>query len=74
MPYARLSGQVTKVKLKDHYVYDSFGYRAMVGYTDAEVTIRLDGGQVIKLTCLPEDSGAWIAERVNVVITTKEDR
>lgn len=74
MPYARLSGRVTKVKLRDHYVCDSFGHRAMVGPTDAEVTIRLDGGQVIKLTCLPEDSGAWMAERVNVVITTKGDK
>ena len=74
MPYARLGGRVTKVKLRDHYLYDSFGHKAMVGPTDAEVTIRLDGGQVVKLTCLPEDSGAWMAEGVNVVITTKGDR
>lgn len=74
MPYKRLSGRVTKVKLRDHYMHDAFGKRYMLADTDAEVTIRLDDGQVVKIICLPEDSGAWMAEKVSVVITTKEEQ
>lgn len=74
MPYERLSGQVTKVNLRDHYIEDAFGKRFVFANTEAEVTIRLDDGQVVKLICLPEDSGAWMAKKVSVVITTKEEQ
>ena len=78
MPYERLSGQVVKAEItnkQENYFDFMTGQFVMKPYEPvANITLSLDDGNRIFLTIPPEDSGAWIGKKVNVVITTKEER
>ena len=75
MPYERLSGQVVKAEItnKHENYFDFMTGQVVMKYEPfASIVLSLDEGNQLFLGIPPEDAGAWIGKRVNVVITTKE--
>ena len=77
MPYQRLSGQVVKAEIVNshHQFFDYATNRfVMEDKPVANIFVLLEDENRIFVTIPPEESGAWMGKRVNVVITTKGDR
>lgn len=77
MPYEKLSGQVVRAEITNkhqNYFDDATNHFVMKCKPVANIALSLDDGNQLYLTIPPEDSGAWMGKKVNVVITTKEEQ